>query len=234
MATEALKAAYGVQLRAISGALAVVDRPLPLFNLGGFRRATIHLLQEANLALPDGDDIVRFHFDTAYGAGPFVDSTANTVGAMPAGGGNVIPNVVATLDTTDGTQFVVGDIIQLGTEELLVTAIAVNVLTVRRGQNGTGVLAHVTATDIFLQDVDWVEVAQITYNNADDDASAPSAVIVIGSTSAAPIIVDDLDVALADNTILALPLGDRLRLRTTIAGATAPTYNYSARVALQN
>ena len=81
--------------------------------------------------------------------------------------------------------------------------------------------------------VDWIEVAQITYDNT-DNGTAPEAVVVIGGGSAGPQIADDLDAALADNTIIGLPLGDRLRLRTTVAGATAPTYNYSVRAAFQN
>ena len=133
--------------------------------------------------------------------------------------------------TSDGTVFVVGDVIRIDREEMLVTAIATNDLTVRRGQRGTGVAEHVLNTDIFLLDVDWITVANVLYVNA-DNGTAPIALIVIGNPGSGPAIFDDLDVALADNTILAAPLGDRLRLRTTIT--LTPGYQYSARAAFQN
>jgi hypothetical protein len=86
---------------------------------------------------------------------------------------------------------------------------------------------------VSLENVDWVEIAQITYATA-DNGTAPEALVVLGTTASMPVILDDIDEALGDNEILAAPLGDRLRLRVSIAGATAPTYNYSARASLQN
>ena len=239
MPTQTLKAIHGVVLRATSGALLAVDRPLPLFDLEGHRRAIIHITQEANLLTADADDRVRFLVETAYGAGDFVDSTANTVAVWGGGLGSAIePEGENDLETTDGTQFVVGDIIRVDQEWMLVVEInpgglGANFLRLRRGHRGSPVQQHAAATDIFLQDVDWITVVNITYDNT-DNATAPQAVVVIGNTATSPIILNDLDEALADNTILAAPLGDRLRLRTTVAGATAPTYNYSVRVALQN
>ena len=236
MPTQTLKAVHGIVLRATSGALAVADRPLPLFDLEGHRRAIVRIFQEANLAAPDGDDRVRFLLETAYGAGDLVDSTANTVGVWPSAG--ITSESELNLETTDATQFVVGDIIRVDQEKMLVVGVGAafggaDFIRVRRGHKGEPVQNHVTATDIFLQDVDWITVANITYALADDGTS-PEALVIIGSTATAPIILDDLDDALADNTILAAPLGDRLRLRVTVTGATAPTYNYSARVSLQN
>ncbi len=229
-------ARHGIILRATSGALSVADRPLPLFDLEDHRRAIVHIMQEASLTTPNGDDRVRFLLETAYGAGDFADSTANTTGVWPNAG--IINESEANLETTDGTQFVVGDIIRVDQEKLLVVGVGAafggaNFIRVRRGHIGDPVQAHVTATDIFLQDVDWITVSNITYAAA-DNGNTPHAVVVIGSKDTAPIILDDLDVALADNTILAAPLGDRLRLRVTVAGAAAPTYNYSVRAALQS
>lgn len=228
MATEALKAKHGVILRATSGGLTAIDRPLPLFNLGGFRRAIVHIVQEANLATPDADDRVRFHLETAYGAGSFaapgelltadIDDTQNNVGVDDAG------------------TFVVGDVVRVDSERMLVTATdlgAPGVITVDRGHGGDARAAHLDNAAVDLLDVNWVEVAQVTYDDG-DDGTAPHCVIVIGSTDISPIILDDLDAVLADNTILAAPLGDRLRIRTTVAGADAPTYNYAARATLQN
>ena len=47
-----------------------------------------------------------------------------------------------TLTVADGTQFTAGDTIYIGSEQLGVTAIAVNDLTVTRGQNGTSDVNH--------------------------------------------------------------------------------------------
>lgn len=228
MSEALLKARHGVQLRATSGALSAVDRPLPLVGLGGYRRAIIHIIQEAALTTPDGDDRVRFHLETAYG-----------VGAYAASGELLTADITAealAVGVDDTTTFVVGDVIQVDNERMRVTAsdgAAPGDLTVERGFHGDAQVSHLNNAVVNLLDVDWVEVAQVTYDSGDNGTS-PECVIVIGSTAATPIILDDLDAALADNTILAAPLGDRLRLRTTIAGATAPTYSYSARAALQN
>ncbi len=228
--TDGLKATHGVIMRGVSGALSVADRPLPLFGLERHRRAIVHIMQEAALTTPDGDDEVKFHLETAYGAGPFAAS------------GELIDEAVdinkeqTAFTVDDTTTFVVGDVIRVEQEWMLVTAVdgsAPGVITVQRGYEGTAPAAHDNNTAVHLQDVDWVEVAQITYAVA-DNASTPHAVVVIGNTAIAPIILDDLDVALGDNTILAAPLGDRLRIRTTIAGATAPAYNYSVRASFQN
>lgn len=233
--TDALKSKHGVDLRTTSGALTAADRPLPIFDLENYRRAFLHIMQEATLTTPDVDDRVRFLLETAYGAGNFVDSTANTGGAAWGGG---IGEVEQNLDTTDGTQFVVGDIIRVDQEKMLVVGVGAafggaNFIRVRRGHRGDPVQAHAAATDIFRQDVDWVTVANITYDNT-DNGIARQAVIVIGQEGTTPLIADNLETVLADNTVLALPLGDRLRLRTTVAGATDPTYNYSARASFYN
>ena len=240
MPTSVFEAQHGVVLRVASGALTAADRPAPLLNLGGHRRAVVHIMQEANLITPDADDRVRFHLETAYGAGNLIDSTAN-LNDDPLEGGplaGIEPTALDVVHTSDGSQFVVGSIIRIDSETMLVTEInpdglGADFIRVQRGFDGSPVQQHTLATDIFRQDVDWIEVAQITYDNG-DDGTAPEATVVIGSTDIGPVIADDLDAALADNTILALPLGDRFRLRTTVAGATAPTYNYSARASLQN
>jgi hypothetical protein len=182
------------------------------------------------LTTPDGDDRVRFHIETAYCADIF------------AGSGELLDEAADLNDTRnnftvdDTTTFNPGDVIRLDQERMLVTASdgsAPGVLTVERGYDNTARQAHTNNTSIHLQVVDWVEVAQITYDNS-DDGTQPECVVVIGGEGAGPQIADDLDSALADNTVLSLPLGYGLRLRTTIAGATAPTYNYHAHVSFQN
>ena len=227
---DGLQARHGIVLRATSGALSVVDRPMPLIALEHHRRAVLHIIQEAALATPDGDDFVRFHIETAYGTGDFAASGELLDEAAD------IDDTQGTFTVDDTTTFVPGDVIRLDQEWMLVTAVdgaAPGVLTVTRGYQNTARAAHDNNVAVHLLDVSWIEVAQVTYATADDGTS-PHCVVVIGGEGAGPQIVDDLNVALADNTVLALPLGDRLRLRTTIAGATAPTYNYSVRASFQN
>ncbi len=227
---DGLQARHGVVLRATSGAISAVDRPMPLIALEHHRRAILHIAQEVNLTTPDADDRVRFHIEIAYGAGDFAAS-----GELLAEAAD-IDNTQNSFTVDDTTTFVPGDVIRLDQEWMLVTAVdgaAPGVVTVERGYENTLRAAHLNNVAINLLDVNWIEVAQITYTDA-DDGTAPTAVVVIGNPAIGPVILDDLDVALADNTILAAPLGDRLRVRTTIAGATAPTYNYSVRAAFQN
>lgn len=222
------KSRHGVVLRAASGNLTAADRPLPFDDLQGYRRAVIHIIQEAVLATPDADDEVRFYLDTAYGERAFAASGELLDGDIDA--------VQTAVTVDDASTFVVGDVIKIDNEFMLVTATdgaAPGVLTVRRGQRSGGFAAHDNNAVVNLLDVDWVAVACVMYDDS-DDGTAPQAVISVGNPALTQGIVDDLDAEVADNTIRALPLGDRLRLRTTVAGATAPTYNYSARVSLQN
>lgn len=226
--SDGLKATHGVIMRATSGTLAIADRPVPLFGLGDHRRAIVHIVQEANLALGGGDEL-RLLLETAYGTRPFATS------------GELLDEAADINDTQgsfivdDATPFVPGDVIRLDTERMLVTARdeSTEVLTVERGYGGDARAAHDNNVAIFLEAVKWITIANVTYLAA-DNATAPHAVVVIGNVALTPVIVDDLDGTLADNTILALPLGDRLRVRTTVVDATAPGYNYSVHASFQN
>ncbi len=226
--SDALFKSRRVQLRETSGALTAADRPLPLVDLGGFRRAIVHIVQEAVLATPDVDDHVFFHIDTAYGEGGYV-VTAELLAAA-------VDDTQTAVTVDDAGEFVVGDRVRVDDEEMLVTAtdgLAPGDITVIRGQKNTARAAHANNAIISLLNVDWVNVADVTYDDG-DDAAAPQAVVTIGSPALVPAIVDDVEANAAEDTIRAIPLGDRLRIRVSVAGATAPTYNYSARVQLQN
>ncbi len=228
MSDAALKARHGVNLRATSGALTAADRPLPLVRLGGYRRAIIHIIQEAVLATPDGDDVVNFFIDTAYGEGVFAVSGELLAAALDA--------VQTNVPIDDASVFVVGDVISVGDERMLVTATdgaAPGVLTVRRRQDGTGPVEHLDNAVVNLLDVNWVNVALASYA-VGDTGVAPVAVITIDGQGSATALLNDIQADLAAEGVRALPLGDRLRLRTTVAGATAPTYNYSARASFNN
>lgn len=190
-----------------------------------YRRAMLFLRQTQNLGTPDVDDIVRFFVDVCYNtAAPYVDSTNNVATAIDGG---LPPLTTDILTLTAVANLQVGDEIRIGDEEMLVTAIAGSTVTVRRGYNGTAVVAHAAATDVFRRDVTWTNVARESYLNA-DDGTAPVAVLTIGEQAAGIDIAADIQADLGADGVRELPLGSRLRVRTTVAGATAPTYRYEA------
>ena len=55
-----------------------------------------------------------------------------------------------TVAVLDGTLFAIGQTIMLGAEQMLVTNIAINNLTVTRGLNGTTGAAHANSTDVYI------------------------------------------------------------------------------------
>lgn len=233
------KSRHELILRAPSGPLTVNDSPLPIYGLEGYRRATLAISQEAALATPDGDDRVRFLVDVNLRESRNLsDSTANTVGVIDGGlDSGLADGSLTDIETTDGTQFEVGDIIRIDQERMRVTVInpdglGANFIRVLRGFENDPVQTHATATDIFRARMEWITVANITYDNT-DDATTPRAVVQIVAQDG-NLIIDDLDEVLADNTILNLPLGNALRVRATVAGATAPTYNYEVIVILES
>ncbi|MCH7476649.1 MAG: hypothetical protein IIA14_00940 [SAR324 cluster bacterium] len=84
-------------------------------------------------------------YSYVYGTGEFDDSTANTAEAIGADAGNT---GLDSFDVTDGTRFQVDDILRIDDEEMLVTVIAANTLTVLRGINHLED-AHVSGSDIY-------------------------------------------------------------------------------------
>ena len=69
------------------------------------------------------------------------DSTANLDEALDT------TETVVTV--TDGTVFAAGDVIQIDSEEMIITSIASNDLTVTRGTGGTSATEHLTGRDVF-------------------------------------------------------------------------------------
>lgn len=55
-----------------------------------------------------------------------------------------------TVAVLDGTQFAIGQTIMLGAEQMLITNISANSLTVTRALNGTTAVAHVNAADVYI------------------------------------------------------------------------------------
>ena len=231
MSRESLFNKIGVPLRAASGALAVGETAF--FDHWGktleqFVAALVHL-HVTTITTPDGDDEIDFFVQTAWGDTGFADSTANLLDDPLSG--DLPPNASDVVATSDGTVFEVGDIIRIDNERMLVTAIATNDLTVRRGQEGDAVAEHAVNTDIYRLQVVWEDVANVHYATADNGTTA-EAIITVGPAPAGVTNFAHSDQALADNTNRDLPLGDRLRIVVVLTGATAPTYAYSADVSL--
>ena len=78
--------------------------------------------------------------------------------------------------------------------------------------------------------VTWVDVENIHFTIA-DNGNTPKMVagISVVTFSASDVAIDG-DARIADNTKRQLPLGEELSIETTVAGATAPTYAYTATV----
>lgn len=84
-------------------------------------------------------------YSYVFGTGEFDDSTANTAAALNA---SAPSTGLESFDVTDGTRFQVDDIIRIDNEEMLVTVIATNTLTVLRGINHRED-AHVSGADVY-------------------------------------------------------------------------------------
>ncbi len=78
----------------------------------------------------------------------------------------------------------------------------------------------------------WTDVEAIHFATA-DDGTTPTKAVVIGGPQSSAVARVHTSGTLADDTKLDLPLGDRIRIETKVAGATAPTYAYSATASLR-
>ena len=79
----------------------------------------------------------------------------------------------------------------------------------------------------YNEGTDWVDLENIHFATANNGQTALR-LIVIALPQSSAIAGTETDGALADNTKLDLPIGDRIRIKTTVTGATAPTYAYNA------
>ena len=119
-------------------------------------------------------------------------------------------------------------LVGIGWANLAVVRIDITTLTTPDGDD---------EVDFFIQTsynggTDWVDVEQIHYANA-ENGTTPTVLAVIGGPQSSAVARAETAAALADDTKLDLPLGDRLRIVTAVAGATAPTYAYNAEVFLR-
>lgn len=77
----------------------------------------------------------------------------------------------------------------------------------------------------------WTDVANVHFANAQEPIATAERLIKIGPLAAGVATITPTDTTLADNTAVNLPVGDAIRIKGKVTGATAPTYAYSASVA---
>lgn len=77
----------------------------------------------------------------------------------------------------------------------------------------------------------WSDLENVHFDQADNGAT-PTKILAFGLRDilAADTAAAHTDGTLADDSKLKLPLGTKIRIKTKVAGATAPTYAYSAAV----
>lgn len=73
----------------------------------------------------------------------------------------------------------------------------------------------------------WLDMENIHFANA-DDGTTPTKILTYDSYQNAASARDVTDGTLADDTKLDIPLGQQIRIKTAVTGATAPTYAYQA------
>ena len=89
---------------------------------------------------------------------------------------------------------------------------------------------------------DWADVESRHFTNPADDGQTYTEIFVIGDPQASSVVRGETDGTLGlqddptpdDSLKLDLPLGDRIRFRTTLTGATAPTYAYAAQASFKS
>ena len=86
--------------------------------------------------------------------------------------------------------------------------------------------------DFYLQTsynggTDWVDLENIHFDNGDNGTTARK-LLVIDRPHSSAAARTETDGTLADDTKLDLPIGDRLRWKVELTGATAPSYAYNS------
>ncbi len=109
-----------------------------LWPLNGLPKWGIKIKRGGNYTLPVGDGTIQIVGVWGYGDGEtaasYVDSTTDTAEALDASETGV--------DVVSGTPFSAGQCILVDSEQMYVTAVATNTLTVVRGVNGTTAATH--------------------------------------------------------------------------------------------
>jgi len=89
--------------------------------------------------------------------------------------------------------------------------------------------------DFYIQcliDSIWTDIANVHFDFGDEPIATAKRLIKIGPMATGVATFTPTDTTLADDTVVALPLGEAIRIKTKLTGATAPTYAYSASITL--
>ena len=89
---------------------------------------------------------------------------------------------------------------------------------------------------------DWVDVESLHFGNADNGNAPFNKLFVVSNPQSSAGVRAETDGTLGvetdptpdENLKLDLPLGDRIRIRVTVEGATAPTYAYAAQASFKS
>ena len=120
------------------------------------------------------------------------------------------------------------EIIGLGWAKEAVVRLDVTTITTPDGDDEVDFYVQTS----YNEGTDWADLENVHYATGDDGTTA-IVLIVIGGPQSSAVGRAETDGTLADSSKLDLPLGDRLRIRTAVTGATAPTYAYNAEVLLK-
>ncbi len=112
----------------------------------------------------------------------------------------------------------------VGLVDQAVVTVNVTTLTVADGDDEVSFFLQTT----YDGGATWVDIENVNYATGDTGTTPSIIFTVILSNTGAETVITPTDGTLADDTKLDLPLGDRIRIKTTVAGATAPTYAYNA------
>ncbi len=123
---------------------AVTDYHLYPFN--GFPKWKIMVKAQGDYTFPSQIEGVQIAGQWGYGDGesatPYADSGTATAEELDA--------TETGVDVVDGTKVEVGNTILVESEQMYVTAVATNTLTVVRGVNGTTAATHATAKTVYV------------------------------------------------------------------------------------
>lgn len=125
-----------------------------LFSHGGYKLYEAFNTGLVTVLFQSGEDLTPYEKTENY-----TDSTANT--------NEAIDIIETAIDVTDGSLFGYGDVIKVDSEKMLVTNIASNTLTVKRGFLGTTTATHNTGVDIYIG-IEWSEEKQWIYSGGND------------------------------------------------------------------
>ena len=76
----------------------------------------------------------------------------------------------------------------------------------------------------------WVDVANVHYDNGDEATTGDDWLIGIGPKAAGVAVVAHTDGTIADDGTADIPLGEAVRVKVLVTGASPPTFAYNAKV----